>query len=566
MRFSKDFLLTAFAVIGCSTTTASAQAIRTEVVERFNAVDTVQFLSGDWNPADGDTAWSTRTLGSSVNGTDPNELEFAGPALTASFSASTDPWENVAIQSLPERTLALAGTQEFQLLLKPSYQSERAFVSVLLRLTMRDGSIWDQTKVVRNRVWQRAAFPVNGEFARVSWGPDGSFDLSNVASWQVIFVDLPAGQHSVELFALHAKRQVAATSVAAEPFGTRFFTTGGSLDTPEANLLFRRGDWNTADGDTDWLFHRHRVAAAYNPTSYLHASYRSAGDPWETVSIHKDAATRFDLAGAKQIIARLSAERNIDPNALVMSLTMDDGSVWQQGKPVDFASNVGYVPGVGIGVPYRFALDQTSWTRADWGPYGYFNLDRVRAWELYFNNLGTGVHEIQLQGVELTGVASVLTADSTFSNEGQAHWVSQRTAADGVRGTITASGSAADRVTVLGQASAANGFLIEVTSSYSNTATDAVVFRLIANDGETRDISFPLAESGRTLTRVHTTCPPLPPGTPTRGPGETQARCGWMQGTFYGMDLAKFDRWELRVQNIPAGEHSVKLAVFPQVE
>lgn len=566
MRFSRDLLLMALAAIGGSTATASAQAIRSDLVERFDAVDAVQFVSGDWNPADGDTAWSTRTLGSTVTGADPSELEFAGPALIASFNASTDPWEHVAIQSLPSRTLELAGTEEFQLLLKPAYQSERPFVSVLLRLTMRDGSLWDQTKVVRNRVWQRAAFPVNGEFARVSWGPEGSFDLSSVASWQVIFVDLPAGQHNVELFALHAKRRAGVTSSAAEPFGTHFFTTGGSLATPEANLLFRRGDWNTADGDTDWLFHRHKVAAAYSPMSYLQASYRSAGDPWETVSIHKAAATRFELAGAKQIVARLSAERNVDPNALVMSLTMDDGSVWQQGKPVDFVANVGYVPGVGIGVPYRFALDSSRWTRADWGPYGHFNLERVRSWELYFNNLGTGVHELQLQGVELAYGASLATADSNFVSEGQARWSSQQTAADGVRATIAASGSTADRLAVGGQASAANGFLIEVTSSYKNTAADAVVFRLSASDGETRDISFALSETGRTLARVHTTCPALPPGTMARGEGEMQARCGWMQGNFYAMDLAKFDRWELRLQNIPAGEHSVKLAVFPQVE
>ncbi|HET8938791.1 MAG TPA: hypothetical protein VFN67_35340 [Polyangiales bacterium] len=566
MRAFQDLLLTAIVVGGCSTTTAYAQAIRTDVVERFDSVDAVQFVSGDWNPADGDTVWLTRALGSSVSGLDPYELEFAGPTLTASFSASTDPWENVAIQSLAGRTLALAGTAEFQLLLKPNYQSERPTVSVLLRLTMRDGSIWDQTKVVKNRIWQRAAFPVNGEFARVSWGPEGSFDLSNVASWQVMFVDLPAGQHSVELHALHAKRPASATSSAAEPFGTRFFSTGGASTTPEANLLFRRGDWNTADGDTDWLFHRHKVSAYYSPSSFLQASYRSAGDPWETVSIHKAAATRFDLAGAKQIVARLSAERNVDPNALVMSLTMEDGSVWQQGKPIDVPASFGYTPSINVGMPYRFALDQTSWTRADWGPYGHFDLDRVRSWELYFNNLGTGVHEIQLQGVELTGVASAATTDSTFQSEGQARWVSQRAAADGVRATIAASGGAADRVAVRGQASAVNGFLIEVTSSYSSTAADAIVFRLSSSDGETRDISFALPESGRTLMRVHTTCPALPPGTMVRSPAEMENRCRLLQGNFYALDLEKFDRWELRLQNIPAGEHSVKLAVFPQVE
>jgi hypothetical protein len=566
MRFSRSLLLAALAAVGCGTTRVSAQSVSEQEVERFDNVDKVRFLSADWNPADGDTLWLTRGVGSSVNGANPNELEFAGPALTATFSASSDAWENVAIQSLPERVLELRGAQELQLLLKPSYQTARTTVSVLLRLTMRDGSLWDQTKVVRNGVWQRAVYPVsNSDFARVSWGPQGSFDLGAVASWQVILVDLPVGQHSIELYALHAKRTAAAA--AADSFSTRFFSTSGALANPQSNVLFRRGDWNSNDGDTDWLYHRHKVSTSYSMSSYLQASYRSDGDPWETVSIRKDATTRFDLGAAKQIVARLSAERNLDPNALVLSLTMQDGSVWQQGKPIDVVSSLGYVPGNDIGVPYRFALDTqgAGWTRADWGPYGYFNLDRVRSWELYFNNLGTGVHEVLIQGVELTSGASA-TAGATLQAAGQAQVSSQLVAADGVRATIASSGAPSDRLSLLGTGSAANGFVVEVTSSYASNGADAAVFRLRATDGETREVSFALPQAGRTILRVHTSCPGLPPGVMVRGPVEMEARCRSIQASFYGMDLAKFDRWELHLQNIPAGQHTVKLAVFPQVE
>jgi hypothetical protein len=299
--------------------------------------------------------------------------------------------------------------------------------------------------------------------------------------------------------------------------------------------------------------------------SYLQASYRSDGDPWETVSIRKDAATRFDIGAAKQIVARLSAERNLDPNALVLSLTMQDGSVWQQGKPIDVVSSLGYVPGNGIGEPHRFALDANGWTRAEWGPYGYFNLDRVRSWELYFNNLGTGMHEVLVQGVELTSGVSV-TVGATIQAAGRAQVFSQLATADGLRATIASSGAPSDRLALLGTGSAASGFLVEVTSSYAANSADAAVFRLSAADGETREISFALPQAGRTLLRVHTTCPGLPPGVMVRGPAEMEARCRSIQASFYGMDLAKFDRWELHLQNIPAGEHSVKLAVFPQVE
>jgi hypothetical protein len=572
MRFSKNLLLATLAAVGGGgTTTARAQALSEQVVERFDSVDKVQFVSGDWNPADGDTTWLTRTLANSVNGADPNVLEFAGLALTASFSASTDPWETVSIQSLPGRLLVLADTAEFQLLLKPNYQSDRTTVSVLLRLTMQDGSMWDQTKVVRNGVWQRAAFPVStGDFARVSWGPTGQFNLSTVASWQVIFVDLPAGQHSVELHALHAKRPIDTAPPTAEAFDTRFFSYGGAVANTQSNILFRRGDWNANDGDTDWLYHRHKVSTSYSPSSYLQASYRSAADPWETVSIRKDAQTRFELAGAKQIVARLSAERNLDPNALVLSLTMQDGSVWQQGRALDAVSNLGYVPGNSVGVPYHFPIDAAGrgWNRAEWGPFGYFNLDRVRSWELYFNNLGSGVHEVLIQGVELSALSSASAAiDATLQASGQARIVAQQlAAADGARATIAASGAVSDQVALQGTASAAAGFLVEVTSSYANNATDAALFRLSASDGETRELRFALPQAGRSLMRIHTSCPGLPPGTMVRGPAEMDARCQSLQGAFYGMDLAKFDRWELRLQSIPAGEHSVKLAVFPQVE
>lgn len=574
MRGSKALCVAALLSGGASTfaTQAHAQALHERVVERFDAVANAVFVNGDWNPADGDTTWLTHVVSSSASSANPYELDFAGPAVMSTFRVSDDPWENVSVKSTPGQVPSLVGTQELQLLLRPSYQTDKAFVSVVLRLTMQDGSLWDSTKVLLNNVWQRAAYPVgDGAFARVQWGPEGAFDLSSVASWEVLFVDLPAGQHAVELYALYAKSSDVSTSLAdagAEPFDARFYTVGGTLDTAEASVLFRHGDWNPSDGDTDWLYHRQKYATQYSATSFLHTAYRSDGDPWETVSIRKDATARFDLGSAKQVVAYLNAESNADPNALVLSLTMRDGSVWQQGTALDVVSNLGYVSGNRVGTPYRFSLDASGagFTRAAWGPAGQFSLDEVRSWELFFNNLRRGVHSLVIEGVETRAVPSLVASATRFDELGQARWLSQSLSTTDMHATVSSDGEPTSGVSIAGEASAANGFVVEVGSSYANTAVDAAVFRLIGTDGEVRQVSFALPQPGRSIMRVHTTCPALPAGVMARGAAEMDARCRGLQGEFYGMDLSKFTRWELLVTGMPTGEHELTVAVYPQLD
>ena len=61
------------------------------------------------------------------------------------------------------------------------------------------------------------------------------------------------------------------------------------------------------------------------------------------MSLRKEAQTYFDLtaSGNNQIVALVNADLNLDPNALIMSLTMEDGSIWQQGKRLDVVGESG---------------------------------------------------------------------------------------------------------------------------------------------------------------------------------------------------------------------------------
>ena len=132
----------------------------TESPQVFDSTNTVQFLQNDWNPADGDTHWQTVVSDGMWVSTDPYLLDFYGATVAGTFAVGNDPWETVSIKSLAGEQFDLRGTQEIQLAAHPVYVTSSPYASVVLRLTMQDGSIWDQPKVLANNVWQRAAFPV----------------------------------------------------------------------------------------------------------------------------------------------------------------------------------------------------------------------------------------------------------------------------------------------------------------------------------------------------------------------------------------------------------------------
>ena len=426
-----------------------AQATTLKVLKYFDSTNTVQFLQNDWNPADGDTHWQTVVSDGMWVSTDPYLLDFYGATVAGTFAVGNDPWETVSIKSLAGEQFDLRGTQEIQLAAHPVYVTSSPYASVVLRLTMQDGSIWDQPKVLANNVWQRAAFPVKEDsFARVEWGPEGLFDLGKVASWEVILVDLPPNStHHIDLRAVYMKGNYdpAPAQNVAEPFGVDFFNGAGSI-------LFRHADWNPADGDTDWLYHINKIPASWDPYGFLKAVYRSQGDPWETVSLRKEAQTYFDLTANNnnQIVALVHADLNLDPNALIMSLTMEDGSVWQYGRPLDVVRESGslmnYADDRNLVSPYRFPLDPDGkgWTMAAWGPTGRFDLSRIKAWELYFDNLGQGEHTVFLGSIDTIAVTSLVRAANTFGTTGQAQWLETRFASDGVVADIIqqASGTA----------------------------------------------------------------------------------------------------------------------------
>jgi hypothetical protein len=539
-----------------------AQATTLKILKRFDSTDSVLFLQNDWNPANGNTYWGAVDVS---NSTDPIPTDFNGVNVAGSFSVGEDPWETVSIKSHAGQQLGMQGTQEIQLVARPGYVTSRPYISVVLRLTMQDGSIWDQPKVLANNVWQTASFPVKeGSFAPAEWGPPGVFDLGKVASWEVILVDLPPGNnHSINFHTLYMKGNYDAPGNAAEPFGVDFSSGDGSI-------LFRHADWNPADGDTHWLYHVRTHQHYYNPFGYVRATYRSEGDPWETVSLRKEAQTHFDLtaSGSGQIVALLGTGLNFDPNALVMSLTMEDGSVWQQGKRLDVvgASALMHFTPVGLDMlPYRFSLDPQGkgWTRAVWAPSGNFDLGRVKAWELSFNNLEKGEKSILLGSIGLIG-ASLVKGDNTFGATGQAQWLERSFASDGVTADISSDGlqnslyiSSETPVTGLGL-----GFNLEVTSSYANPFPDAVLFKLTTGDGKVWQQSFGLPEAGRSIYRIYIGCPA--PWSMVR-PDPDDFRCKTILGAFYGIS-SDITKWEVVLNRPPVGEHKVGVNLLSTVQ
>ncbi len=546
-----------------------AQATTLKVLKYFDSTNTVQFLQNDWNPADGDTHWEAVGVGGMTISTDPYLMDFFGANVAGSFVVGDDPWETVSIKSLAGEQFDLRKTQEIQLVARPLYLTSKPYVTVVLRLTMQDGSIWDQPKGLANNVWQTGTFPVKeGSFARAEWGPEGMFDLGKVASWEVILVDLPPNNnHHIDFRALYMKGNYDTPQDmnAAEPLGVDFFNGDGSV-------LFRHVDWNPADGDTDWLYHINKHPMSYDPYGFLKAVYRSEGDPWETVSLRKEAQTYFDLTANNngQIVALVNTDLNPDPNALIMSLTMEDGSVWQRGRPLDVVRKTAlrhYTHAGDVVSPYRFPLDPQGkgWTMAAWGPTGSFDLSRIKAWELSFNNLEQGAHSVLLGSIDIMQ-ASLVRADNTFGVIGQAQWLKLNFASDGVVADIRSGGGMGDNLSIASETPIGGlglGFNLEVASSYVNLSPDAVVFKLTTSDGKIWQQTYDLPQAGRSVLRVYTSCPGTYPQMARPDPDDL--RCKSILGGFYGINPADIVKWEVLLNRPPAGDHKIGVNLLSTV-
>ena len=548
------------------------QATTLKTLERFDSLIGLVYLQNDWNPNDGDTHWEAIGRGGMLDTSNPLLIDFYGQSASGTFTVGDDQWETVSIKSRAEAQFDLEGTQEIQLAIRPRYVTNKKTVSVLLRLTMQDGSIWDQTKVILNNRWQTTAFPVtNGSFSRATWGVSGVFDLKQLTAWEIILVDLPMGYHAVDFYALYAKGNynVPIENV-AEPFGVNFFTTRGAAG--EENILFRHNDWNPSDGDTQWLSHLHRIAMRHDPYSYLKAFYRSEGDPWETVSLRKEAQTYFDLSDKSQILTTLSAPINSDPNALVMSLTMEDGSVWQQGQAMDIVQEQAfrhYSQSNEATSPYRFALDSTGvgWTQAIWSPEGIFDLSRIKTWELYFNNLKQGIHPILFSKIKLMEKASLLRDENnTFHSTGNAYWINHKLANDGLIADISSSGDADDSISIVSEnpVTVNIGFNLEVSTNFQDPLSNAVIFKLTTNDGKVWQKNYGLQGAGRNIFRIYVTCPSPYPQQARPDPGDY--RCKGKLNNFYGIDPTAIVKWEIILNHPPIGEHKVGITLIPEIQ
>ena len=152
--------------------------------------------------------------------------------------------------------------------------------------------------------------------------------------------------------------------------------------------------------------------------------------------------------------------------------------------------------------PYRSFLDSNGkgWTMAAWGSTGTFDLTRVKPWELFFNNLGQGEHTVLLGSIDPmdTMLGSLIQAGSTFGATGQAQWLDRSFSSVGVVADIGSGGNVGDSfsITLESIGPLGPGFNLEVATSYVNTASDAVVFKLTTADGKIWQQSYHLRRLG----------------------------------------------------------------------
>jgi hypothetical protein len=227
--------------------------------------------------------------------------------------------------------------------------------------------------------------------------------------------------------------------------------------------------------------------------------------------------------------------------------------------------STGYAYPGSVGEPYRFSLDPQGkgWTRADWGPTGNFDLGRVKAWELSFNNLGEGEKSVILGSIDISSAASLVKADNTFGATGQAQWLKQSFASDGVAADISSDGLQSSLY--ISSETPVNGlgsFSLEITSSYVNPSPDAVIFKLTTDDGTVWQTSFGLPEAGRSIHRIYTSCPAY--SGPAR-PDPNDIRCQGILGAFYGFS-GGITKWEVVLNKPPAGEHQIQVNLLSAVQ
>jgi hypothetical protein len=190
-------------------------------------------------------------------------------------------------------------------------------------------------------------------------------------------------------------------------------------------------------------------------------------------------------------------------------------------------------------------------------------LSRIKAWELVFNNPGEGEKSVVLSSIGVMG-ASLVKTGNTLGATGQAQWLERSFASDGVVADISSDGlqnslyiASETPVNGLGL-----GFNLEITSSYANPSSDAVVFKLTTSDGTVWQQSFGLPEAGRSIFRVYTSCPP-PADNLRSDPGDL--RCKGILRSLYGIS-GDITKWEIVLNRPPAGEHKIGVNLLSTVQ
>lgn len=551
--------------------TVQADSIKT--LKAFDTNNSALFIDNDWNPNNHNTYWLSQSIGQ-VLSADTLNLDFSGSHIVGKFIRSADSWETVSIKSHANDLPILKETKEIQLAIKPQYANTPEYISVLLRLTMQDGSIWDQVKSFVNGRWQKGVFSTKmNKFIRPNWSTSGIFDLEKVIAWEIILVDIPEGEHSIKLHSLLMKGDYQKPpNATADRFDVNF-------PEDEKTILFLKNDWNPHDGDTQWLYHKNIPSSRgtyYDkmPIGTL-VAYRFNGDPNETVSIKKEATTHFDLSNNNRIVVDIDAPSYLtdeflsDTGLVVMSLTMANGSIWQKGVTSTVTvSNSKHID-------YLFSIDDegAGWTQAHWGEEGGFDRSNIKSWELVLHNLRLGVNVIGFNHVKALTIDTALEnnvdlkVDDWNPKDGDMTWLSSHNSlGDGLSARFSSGGDPWDAVSVASNSSIPipqAGYRLDLTTSYANPIKDAMVFELQMNDGSLWQKSFELPHAGRYLHDILTVCYSRQTWRCSGDPSLGWTLVSW--GTiplFPTFDQQRITGWKMILNTPPMGEHDIKLKLF----
>jgi hypothetical protein len=163
-------------------------------------------------------------------------------------------------------------------------------------------------------------------------------------------------------------------------------------------------------------------------------------------------------------------------------------------------------------------------------------------------------------------MGSLVHANNILGSTGRVQWLEPIFASDGVVSYISSEGGMEDSLSITSDTPVNGvglGFNLEVTSSYVNYSTDAIVFKLTTSDGKIWQKNYSLTQAGRSVIRIYTSCPsPYPQ---MIRPDPDDLRCKGILGDFYGI-TSNITQWQIVLNTPPSGEHKIGVNLLSEIQ